>query len=158
MQGKLGTQETDLAQAAGELLRHHDENFDDRYKFFYDELAPMLELYRIRVGDTLTIKAFTKTGYSRSVNVKVYGTFEFSGLDKSPLAGAVNVMDMVSFRDLYGFLTTESSKEVEKLKKAAGRAGHQSRERRGRALRQAAARSRRRWPTPTPGHHSEELP
>ncbi len=120
LQQKLGSQETDLAKLLASFLATTDENFADRYKFFYDQLAPMLELYRIRVGDTLTIKAFTKTGYSRSVNLKVYGTFEFSGLDKSPLAGAVNVMDMVSFRDLYGFLTTESTKEVEKLKKASG--------------------------------------
>ena len=67
----------------------------------------MLELYRVRIGDVLTIKAFTQTGYLQSVNVKVYGTFEFQGLDKSPLAGAVNIMDMVSFRDLYGFLSGE---------------------------------------------------
>src|SRR4029077_7596297 len=83
---------------------------------------PMLELYRIRIGDLLTIKAFTQTGYSRSVNLKVYGTFEFNGLDKSPLAGAVNVMDLVSFRDLYGFLTADSRKDVERLEKGAG--GH----------------------------------
>jgi ABC-type lipoprotein release transport system permease subunit len=84
------------------------------------ELAPLLELYRIRVGDLLTIKAFTKTGYSRSVNLRVYGTFEFAGLDKSPLAGAVNVMDLVSFRDLYGFLTADGQIEVDKLKAASG--------------------------------------
>ncbi len=120
LQRKLGLTETDVDQLLQAFFATDDSNFLDRYQFFYDQMAPMLELYRIRVGDLLTIKAFTKTGYSRSINLKVYGTFEFSGLDKSPLAGAVNVMDLVSFRDLYGFLTTDTAKEVERLKQAAG--------------------------------------
>ena len=41
------------------------------------------ELYRVRVGDMLTIKAFTSSGYVQSVNVQVYGTFQFKGLEKS---------------------------------------------------------------------------
>ena len=32
-------------------------NFDDHYRIFYDELAPLLRLYQISVGDTITIKA-----------------------------------------------------------------------------------------------------
>ena len=48
----------------------------------YRELAPSLELYRVRVGDSLTIKAFTKSGYVQSANLKVYGTFAFKGLEK----------------------------------------------------------------------------
>ena len=39
-----------------------DANFQERYDFFYRELAPDLELYRVRIGDVLTIKAFTKSG------------------------------------------------------------------------------------------------
>ena len=120
VQAKLGSSETDLAKLLESFFDTTDENFEDRYKFFYDQLVPMLDLYRIRIGDLLTIKAFTQTGYSRSVNLKVYGTFEFNGLDKSPLAGAVNIMDLVSFRDLYGFLTADSKKDVERLEKAAG--------------------------------------
>src|SRR5690348_17939846 len=41
-----------------------DANFQERKAFFYAQLAPLLELYRIRIGDTLTIKAFTKSGRS----------------------------------------------------------------------------------------------
>jgi len=100
------------------LFKTDDANFDDRYKFFYAELAPSLELYRVRIGDTLTIKAFTRSGYVQSVNVRVYGTFDFKGLEKSPQAGALNLMDMVSFRDLYGFLTVEREKEIRELKAA----------------------------------------
>src|SRR5204862_5118818 len=93
-----------------------DENFSDRYAFFYRELAPSLELYRIRIGDTLTIKAFTRSGYVQSLNLKVYGTFAFKGLEKSPQAGALNLMDMVSFRELYGFLTDDKRREIAELK------------------------------------------
>ena len=104
---EAGQQRARRGQAAGAFFQTNDENFEDRYQFFYSELAPSLELYRIRIGDTLTIKAFTRSGYVQSVNVPVYGTFDFTGLEKSPQAGALNMMDMVSFRDLYGFLTAE---------------------------------------------------
>src|SRR5262249_29413098 len=76
--------------------------------------------YRIRIGDTLTIKAFTRSGYVQSVNLHVYGTFQFQGLEKSTLAGALNLMDLVSFRELYGFLTAQKLKGIEQLQKAAG--------------------------------------
>ena len=56
----------------------------------------------------------------QSVNVPVYGTFEFQGLEKSTLAGALNLMDMVSFRELYGFMTGEKLAEIQALQKAAG--------------------------------------
>ncbi|MHB8420310.1 MAG: ABC transporter permease [Myxococcales bacterium] len=120
LQGELRSTEPDLEKLLAAFFATDDANFHERYRFFYDRLVPLLDLYRIRVGDTLTIKAFTKTGYTRSVNVKVYGTFEFEGLDKSPLAGAANLMDLVSFRDLYGFLTTDSLREIQKIEQAAG--------------------------------------
>ncbi len=120
LRDELGSKETDLGKLLASFFAMDDASFERRYHFFYDRLAPMLELYRIRVGDTLTIKAFTKTGYSRSINLKVYGTFEFQGLEKSPLAGSVNLMDLVSFRDLYGFLTPDNQKEVARIEQAAG--------------------------------------
>src|SRR5437870_2867706 len=102
------------------LLTVDDANFRERYAIFYRDIAPLIELYKIRVGDTLTIKAFTKSGYVQSVNVKVYGTFQFKGLETSSLAGSENLMDLVSFRELYGYLTAEKIAEIEKMKKAAG--------------------------------------
>jgi ABC-type antimicrobial peptide transport system permease subunit len=56
----------------------------------------------------------------QSVNVKVYGTFSFKGLEKSPLAGATSLMDMMSFRDLYGYLTVDKKEELAELQKATG--------------------------------------
>ncbi|HVZ32908.1 MAG TPA: FtsX-like permease family protein, partial [Polyangiaceae bacterium] len=120
LQEYLHSSETNVGKLLEQFLSMDDQNFDERYAFFYRELAPSLELYRVRIGDTLTIKAFTKSGYVQSENLKVYGTFAFKGLEKSPQAGALNLMDMVSFRELYGFMTADRQKEIAALRNAAG--------------------------------------
>jgi ABC-type lipoprotein release transport system permease subunit len=97
-----------------------DANFQQRYDFFYRQLAPLLELYRLKPGDVLTITAFTRSGYVQSLNVPVWGTFQFKGLEKSPLAGNISLMDLVSFRELYGYLSADKRSEIEALKKEAG--------------------------------------
>ncbi|MES1172406.1 MAG: FtsX-like permease family protein [Bacteroidota bacterium] len=116
LQRELHSQETDVARLLATFFQTDDSNFDARYRFFYDQLAPSLDLYRVRIGDTLTIKAFTKSGYVQSVNLPVYGTFNFTGLEKSPQAGALSLMDLVSFRELYGFLTADRAQEIAELK------------------------------------------
>ncbi len=160
LQRELGSQETDVGKLLAAFFQTDDQNFHERYDFFYKELAPSLELYRVRIGDVLTIKAFTRSGYVQSVNVPVYGTFQFQGLEKSTLAGALNLMDMVSFRELYGFMTGEKLAEIKALQKEIGRPRDQPRERRGRAVRQGgragpgSPRPKRRAtsrPTTTPG-------
>jgi ABC-type lipoprotein release transport system permease subunit len=120
LQRALGSQESDVGKLLAAFFQTTDQNFRERYDFFYKELAPSLELYRVRIGDTLTIKAFTRSGYVQSVNVPVYGTFEFQGLERSTLAGALNLMDLVSFRELYGFMTGEKLAEIQALQKASG--------------------------------------
>jgi ABC-type lipoprotein release transport system permease subunit len=120
LQRELGSPEKDVGKLLAAFFQTDDQNFHQRYDFFYRELAPSLELYRVRIGDVLTIKAFTRSGYVQSVNVPVYGTFQFQGLEKSTLAGALNVMDLVSFRELYGFMSGEKLAEVQALQKAAG--------------------------------------
>src|SRR6185436_9940191 len=120
LQKELGSDKADLGALLAAFFQTTDQNFDARYAFFYRELAPSLELYRIRIGDTLTIKSFTRSGYVQSVNLHVYGSFQFQGLEKSTLAGGLSLMDLVSFRELYGILTTEKRAEIEQLQKAAG--------------------------------------
>src|SRR5215467_7971477 len=120
LQQELGSQETDLDALLKHFFDMNDDNFSRRFTFFYDQLAPLLELYRIRVGDVLTIKAFTRSGYVQSVNVPVYGTFQFKGMEDAALAGNLNLMDLVSFRDLYGYLSADKIEEVNNLKKLAG--------------------------------------
>ena len=120
LQRQLGNKETNVGKLLAAFFQTDDKNFHERYDFFYAQLAPSLELYRVRIGDVLTIKAFTRSGYVQSVNVPVYGTFQFQGLEKSTLAGALNLMDLVSFRELYGFMSGEKLAEVQALQKAAG--------------------------------------
>jgi ABC-type lipoprotein release transport system permease subunit len=120
LQKELGSKDADVGKLLAAFFTVDDTIFARRYQFFYKELAPMLELYRIRIGDTLTIKAFTRSGYVQSVNVPVYGTFQFQGLEKSTLAGGLNIMDLVSFRELYGFLSGDTRAEIEALRKQSG--------------------------------------
>jgi ABC-type lipoprotein release transport system permease subunit len=116
----LGRSDGNLDELLSAFFNVTDENFQARYAFFYRELAPLLQLYRLKIGDPLTITAFTRSGYTKSLNLPVWGTFQFKGLEKSPLAGNLDLMDIISFRELYGYLSTETSAEIEALKKEAG--------------------------------------
>jgi len=120
LQTFLKTDQQDVALLLNSFFNTDDQNFIERHDFFYRELAPQLELYRIRIGDSLMIKTFTKSGYVQSANLKVYGTYSFQGLERSPQAGAINMMDLVSFRELYGFMTEERAAEIAAIQKAAG--------------------------------------
>jgi ABC-type lipoprotein release transport system permease subunit len=120
LQAALPSQETSIDALLSELLTTTDENFDARYQQFYALVVPRVQLYRVNVGDMLTIKAFTRSGYIQNVNVKVYGTFAFSGLEKSPLAGSTSLMDLMSFRDLYGYLTADKAEELKEIQKQTG--------------------------------------
>ncbi len=120
LQDALGSKETAIGPLLSELMTTTDENFDQRYQQFYGLVVPQVQLYRVNVGDMLTIKAFTKSGYIQNVNVKVYGTFAFTGLEKSPLAGSTSLMDLMSFRDLYGYLTADKAEELKEIQKQTG--------------------------------------
>ncbi len=107
----------DLVQA---FLTVDDANFDDRKAFFEQHIVPRIQLYAFDVGDVITIRAFTSSGYLKSVNLKVYGTFAFKGLEESALAGAYSLMDMMTFRDLYGMMTPDKRAEIAAIKEEAG--------------------------------------
>ncbi len=106
-----------LVQAA---LTVDDDTLKARYAFFYAQIAPRVALYPFRVGDVLTLRAFTKRGYMKSVNVKVYGTFEFAGLERSELSGAANLVDLMTFRDLYGQMTEAQQAELKAIQAEVG--------------------------------------
>ncbi|MFP4598136.1 MAG: ABC transporter permease [Persicimonas sp.] len=97
-----------------------DANFQERYDFFYDEIAPLMRLYEFEVGQTLTLQAFSRRGFARSANVKVWGTFEFEGMEDSRLAGSVQVIDMPTFRTLYGAMTKEALAELDEIRQEVG--------------------------------------
>ncbi len=116
----LGTSEQDLARLLPIFFRTDDASFDARDRFFYGELAPLLQLYVFRVGDVITIKAPAKSGYMNAVNVKIYGLVAFKGLEDSNLASIFTLMDLQTFRDLYGWVTPDKAAEIAEIKKRAG--------------------------------------
>lgn len=120
LRAKLWSTEPDLAVLLQAFLKMDDGNFLDRYAWFYQEIAPRVRLYEVPVGEQVTLRSFTKSGYIRAVNVKVYGTFEFSGLETSDLAGANNLVDMLTFRSLYGKMTDDQLNELAEIKAASG--------------------------------------
>lgn len=111
----LGSNSNDINVLLANFFNMNDANFKSRYDFFYKEIAPKIILYKIKIGDVFPLKTFTKNGYANSVNLKVYGVFKYKNFENSPLAGHYNVMDLMSFRDLYGFLTEEKRAETEAL-------------------------------------------
>lgn len=97
-----------------------DGDFAARYRYFYETLAPMLTLYRAGIGDRLTLRSIGRSGGFEAVSLPLYGIFEYRGLEKSPLAGVNALIDIVSFRDLYGYLTPEQRAELQALKAQVG--------------------------------------
>jgi ABC-type lipoprotein release transport system permease subunit len=102
------------------FLSFDDSNFERRYEFFYDRIAPLIALYDIEVGDTVTVQSFSERGFTRSANVRVYGTYVFEGMEDSDLAGTVAITDLVTFRELYGELTAEERADLETLRESVG--------------------------------------
>ena len=104
----------------GKLLAVNDTNFEAHHRFFYEELAPRIALYPFEVGDVLTIRSMTKRGYFKTTNIKIYGTFGFKGLERSDLSGAANLVDLMTFRELYGQMSEAENAELQDIRQGAG--------------------------------------
>ncbi len=102
------------------FLRVNDNNIKERYKMFYDLIAPHIRLYDFNVGDTVTLRSYTESGYMKAVNIKFFGTFAFEGLDKSSVAGSYQLTDMLTFRELFGLLSKKQEEELKNIKSSAG--------------------------------------
>lgn len=109
----------ELIELIKALLTVTDANFQSRYDYFYEHIAPLIELYRVKVGDVVVLRSMGQRGGLESANVKVWGTFQFKGIENSDLAGTVNITDMLTFRQLYGKMTQEQLKELEQVRKDA---------------------------------------
>jgi ABC-type lipoprotein release transport system permease subunit len=116
LQRALASRKTDLQALLVDLFTCDDASFDRHYAIFYESVAPLLQLYSVRVGDVITLKAASKSGYMKSVNLKVYGFVEFRGLEKATAAGWLSILDIVSWRDLYGYMTSEKAAEIRAIK------------------------------------------
>ena len=102
------------------FLTMDDTTLAWRYTFFYDALGKRVDLYPFETGDVVTIRSFTKRGYIKAVNVKVWGKFVFKGLERSELSGAANLLDLMTFRDLYGQMTDAQREELTAIQAEVG--------------------------------------
>ncbi len=116
----LKLNETDLPPLLDHFFNLTDDNFKGRYDFFYQQIAPLIQLYKIEIGETIPLTAMTKLGSSSALNIKVWGTFRFKSFENSPLAGNFSLMDLASFRELYGFLTESRRQQNQELEKEMG--------------------------------------
>jgi len=112
LRAELGRSDGDAAALLQQFLTVDDTNARARHTRFYELIGPMIRLYEAPVGEVMTVRAFTRSGYIRSVQVMVYGTFEFQGLESSDLASATNLTDLVTFRLLYGKMTEAQKAEL----------------------------------------------
>ncbi|PJB33320.1 MAG: ABC transporter permease [Deltaproteobacteria bacterium CG_4_9_14_3_um_filter_63_12] len=117
---RLLDEDGELKELLKTFLDVDDDNFLERYTFFYDQIAPKIQLHEINVGDTVTMRTITSSGYFKAINIKCYGRFQFKGLEKSDLSGMFNLIDMISYRDLYGMMTDEQRAELSQLKEDVG--------------------------------------
>ena len=120
LRGALAGVEGGLEDLVQQFLLVDDSTLEARYKLFYDVIAPRIQLYEVPVGSVITLRAFTRSGYLKAVNVRVWGTYEFRGLEESDLASASNLTDLVTFRELYGKMTDEQKAELAELRASVG--------------------------------------
>jgi ABC-type lipoprotein release transport system permease subunit len=102
------------------FLNVDDSNILERHRQFYEIIAPRIELYDVKVGDTIALRAFTSAGYLRSVNVKIWGTYEFDGLESADLMTATNLIDLATFRQLYGKMGAAELAELQGIRNEVG--------------------------------------
>jgi ABC-type lipoprotein release transport system permease subunit len=110
----------DLSELTQSFLAFDDSNIEARHAFFYESIAPLIRLYDFPVGSEITLRSFTNSGYLRSVNVKVYGTYEFKGQEKSDLGSALNLVDLDTFRSLYGKMSSAQMAELADIRSEVG--------------------------------------
>lgn len=111
---------TELVPLLDAFFQMDDANFQRRYQLFYDVIGTRVQLYPFKVGDTITLTSFTQSGYIKSLNVKVYGIYAIEGLESSLVAGALSLVDLVTFRELYGQRTAALDAELAAMKASSG--------------------------------------
>jgi len=99
-----------------DFLTIDDAHFKERYDFFYAQIAPLIEMYAAVPGDIIEVQASTKSGYRKRLSVPFLGVYAFDGLEESEIAGAFSLLDMVSFRELYGHMSQEELEEIQSLR------------------------------------------
>jgi ABC-type lipoprotein release transport system permease subunit len=111
-QKMLASDSNHLPTLLRDFLKMDDSNFTLRKQFFYSTVAKHIVLYRMKVGDVFPLTAVSRSGSPNSVNVKIFGIFRFKGIENSPVSGYFSMLDILTFRQLYGFATPASKAET----------------------------------------------
>lgn len=114
--GRDGTLE-ELVQA---FLKVDDASLRERTAWFYEHIGPRVALHVPKVGDSVTLRGFTQSGYLRAVEVPVWGTYDFEGLEDADISGASNLVDLVTFRELYGKMSDSAREELAGIREEVG--------------------------------------
>ncbi|MDP6945872.1 MAG: hypothetical protein QF464_17105, partial [Myxococcota bacterium] len=120
LRGKFPNVEGGLAELVQALLTVDDSNVEARTEIFYGVFEERMALYPMAVGDTITLRSYTRSGYIKNVNVKLWGIYQFDGLETSDIAGARNLVDMVTFRELRGQMTATRRAELDTIRAEVG--------------------------------------
>lgn len=120
LRAELELPEAELPELLETFLDVDDDTVARRHAYFYEVIAPKLDLYALQPGDRVTIRSFTRTGFLRSVNVTFFGTFAFRGLESSDLAGIYNLTDLATFRRLFGVMSDDERAELADLREQVG--------------------------------------
>ena len=102
------------------LLQFDDANARAHIALWRELVEPRILLYSVPVGGKLELTAFGRGGYPRTVAVHVYGVYRFAGLGDSPISGSYHLMDLMTFRDLYGHMTEERKAESATMRERSG--------------------------------------
>lgn len=120
LQALIGSTETEPRALLAAFLDVDDTTLAARYAFFYAEIAPRIRLYEVPIGGEVTLRSLTKSGYSRAATVRVWGTYELRGLEKSDLVSASNLLDLVTWRELYGRMSDGQLRELDAIRAEVG--------------------------------------
>lgn len=120
LRAELPAVEGDLDALVQAFLTVDDSNLVARHDWFYAHVAPLLPMYDTPVGGTITLRGFTQSGYVRAVEVPVYGTYLFDGLQDAGLEQGSNMVDLVTFRELYGKMSERAKDELAGIKAKVG--------------------------------------
>lgn len=123
LQSALKSSQTDLDALLVELLEVDDANVAQHHRIFYDAVAPLVQLYRIRIGDVIALKSEDPRGQIHTANVRLYGTFRmrgFTGDDHDFLTSYLSFSDLLTFNEASGYSTAPLAKEHQALARTAG--------------------------------------
>ncbi len=120
LRAHLGSTETDFDALLRAFLAVDDATIAARHALFYEVIAPRITLYEIPIGQEIPLRGFSKSGYIRAVPSRVWGTFETRGLEKASVEQGVNLVDLDTFRELYGKMGAAQLAELSDLKREVG--------------------------------------